>query len=215
MTAHKLKSSKIKNRPEVDPVYVQDDLERDILEVVNEDQINIEEKLQPIFTAVRMQPNNGNTREDVANKYDTFLKSVSQVMGTHNIISINIGHFIDPHSVNSPDYAYLELTPRGVFANHCDGTVKVGNVLDVLYDLEEPKQILRNLIYQITKETNVNKMRISKLESSLEFSERIIKNINSPSNGSNKSMASNKEQFDYNGKSERGYVCKRDCANDN
>ena len=84
-------------RPEIDPIQAQDDLEQDIRNVIHEDQINLMEKLEPIFTAVRMQPNNGNTRDDVARKYEAFLKSVSQVMKTNNIISINVGHFIDPH----------------------------------------------------------------------------------------------------------------------
>jgi hypothetical protein len=124
-----------------------------------------------------MQPNNGNTRDDVARKYDAFLKSIIQIMTTNNIISINVGNFVDPHSYNTPYYADLELTKHGLFANHCDGTIKVENVLDVLYDLDVPEQILRNLIHQIIKETDRNKRWISELESCLESTEKAIKNL--------------------------------------
>ncbi|MGH7557691.1 MAG: hypothetical protein ACRD5J_04220 [Nitrososphaeraceae archaeon] len=175
MGYHKSLTSKTKERPKVDPNRVQDDLEEDIQKIINEDQIDIEKKFQPIFTAVRLQRNNGNMREDVAKKYEVFLKSVSQVMKAHNIISINIGYFVDPYSVNSPNYAVLELTPQGVIANHCDRTIEVENVLDVLYDLQEPEQILRSLIYKIVEETKINKKWISELESSLEFAERAIR----------------------------------------
>lgn len=165
-------------KPGIDSIQVQDDLELDIQKVIHEDQIDITEKLQSIFNAVRMQPNNGNTRDDVARKYDAFLKSISQIMATNNIISISIGYFADPHSANSPGFAYVELTKHGLFTNHCDGTIKVENVLDVLYDLYEPKQIMRSLIYQIIKETNINKRWISELESCLEDAEKAIKNLN-------------------------------------
>jgi hypothetical protein len=185
MANHESKSSKSKEKLGIDPRQVQDDLELDIQKVIHEDQIDIMERLQPIFNAVRMQPNNGNTRDDVARKHDAFLKSISQIMTTNNIISLNVGHFIDPHSYNSPNYADLELTKHGLFANHCDGSIKVENVLDVLYDLEEPKQILRSLIYQIIKETNINKRWISELELSLESTEKAIVNLNIPSESGN------------------------------
>lgn len=185
MANHKSKSSKSMEKSGIDSIQVQDDLERDIQKVIHENQIDIMEKLQPIFNAVRMQPNNGNTRDDVARKYDAFLKSIIQIMRINNIISINVGHFIDPHSYNSPNYADLELTKHGLYANHCDGRIKVENVLDVLYDLEEPEQILRSLIYQIIKETNINKRWISELESCLESTEKAIVNLNIPSESGN------------------------------
>jgi hypothetical protein len=185
MVNRKSKSSKSMEKPEIDPIQVQDDLELNIQKVIHEDQIDIMEKLQPIFNSVRMEPNNGNTRDDVARKYDAFLKSIIQIMTVNNIISINVGNFIDPHSYNSPNYADLELTKHGLFANHCDGRIKVENVLDVLYDLEEPEQILRSLIYQIIKETNINKRWISELESCLESTEKAIVNLNIPSESGN------------------------------
>jgi hypothetical protein len=163
-------------KPGIDPIQDQDDLELSVQKVLHEDQIDIMEKLKPIFNAVRMQPNNGNTRDDVARKYDAFLKSIIQIMTINNIISMNVGNFIDPHSYNSPNYADLELTKHGLFANHCDVRIKVENVLDVLYDLEEPEQILRSLIYQIIKETNINKRWISELESCIESNEKAIRN---------------------------------------
>jgi hypothetical protein len=110
-------------------------------------------------------------------------------MKTNNIISINVGHFIAPHSYNSPNYADLKLTSDGVFANHCDGTVAVENVLEVLSDLEEPKQILRSLINQIVEKTDINKWRISELESSLEFAEKIIRNSNNRLTGADSPLA--------------------------
>ena len=64
-----------------------------------------------------------------------------------------------------------------MYANHCDGTKQVENVLDVLYDLDKPEQILRSLIYQIIKETNINKRSISELESCVESTERAKKNL--------------------------------------
>ena len=173
----KSKSSKPMEKPEVDPIQVQDDLKLSVQKVLHEDQIDIMEKLQPIFNAVRMQPSNGNTRDDVARKYDAFLKSIIQIMTTNNIISLNVGNFINPHSYNTPYYADLELTKHGLYANHCDGTKQVENVLDVLYDLDKPEQILRSLIYQIIKETNINKRWISELESCVESTEKAIKNL--------------------------------------
>ncbi len=79
----------------------------------------------------------------------------------------------------------LELTKHGLFANHCDGRIKVENVLDVLYDLEESEQILRTLIYQIRKEASINKRLISGLESGLESTENDIVNLNIPSESGN------------------------------
>ena len=80
--------------------------------------------------------------------HEAFLQSVSQLIKNYNIFSINVGYFVDPHSHNIGDYGYLELKSDGLFANHCDGNIKVENVLDVLSDLYAPKQILRNLIEQ-------------------------------------------------------------------
>jgi hypothetical protein len=177
MANHKSKSSKLMEEPEIDPMQPTDDFELDIQKVIRENQVYIMEKLQPIFNAVRMEPNNGNTRDDVARKYDAFLKSIIQIMTTSNIISLNLGNFIDPHSYNTPYYASLELTKHGLYANHCDGTNKVENVLDVLYDLDKPEQILRSLIYQIIKETKINKRWISELESCIESTEKAIKNL--------------------------------------
>ena len=82
MVNHKSKSSKSTGKPRIDPMQTQDDFELDIQEVIRENQVCIKEKLQPIFTAVRTQPKNENSRDDVARKYDVFLKSISQIMAT-------------------------------------------------------------------------------------------------------------------------------------
>jgi hypothetical protein len=199
MVNRKSKSPKSMEKPEIDPIQVQDDLELSVQKVLHEDQIDIMEKLQPIFNAVRMQPSNGNTRDDVARKYDAFLNSIIQIITTNNIISLNVGNFIDPHSYNSPNYADLELTKHGLFANHCDGRIKVENVLDVLYDLDKPEQILRSLLYQIIKETNINKRWISELESCIESTEKAIKNSSISSKSESDSdnlVASDKNNLD-------------------
>ena len=52
---------------------------------------------------------------------------------------------------------------------------KLRIVLDVLYDLDKPEQILRSLIYQIIKETNINKRWISEVESCVESTEKADK----------------------------------------
>ncbi|MGH9976964.1 MAG: hypothetical protein ACRD8Z_14180, partial [Nitrososphaeraceae archaeon] len=72
MAARKSKSS-TKQRFTGDSTFIQDELQRD-LKVIKKNKINIMERLEPIFTAVRTQLNNGNTNEDVAKKYETFLQ---------------------------------------------------------------------------------------------------------------------------------------------
>ena len=178
MANHESKSSKSKEKLGIDPSQVQDDLELDIQKAIHENQVDIAKVLQPILTAIRTAPNQGNSRDDVARKYDAFLKSISEIMTNSNIISIDVGYFVDTHSYNMGDYGYLELKSDGLVANHCDGTFKVENVLDVLSDLHAPKQILRNLIRQIIEEINNNKWSISRLESCLESTEKAIKNFN-------------------------------------
>src|SRR5919106_1665493 len=106
MASRKSKST-IKQGLTGESTFVRDELERD-LKVMKKYQINILKKLEPIFTAVRTQPNNGNSNEDVARKYEAFLHGVSQVMKNNNILTLNVGYFVDPHSYNSPNYATLE-----------------------------------------------------------------------------------------------------------
>ena len=197
MVSRKSKSS-TKQRLTDDSTLVEDDLERYLKKVMNENQINWKEKLEPIFTAIRAQPNNCYTNEDVSRKYEAFLQSVRQVMNNNNIFSMNVGYFVDPHSHNFGEYGYLELKSDGLFASHCDGTIKVENVLDVLSDLHAPEQILRNLIEQIIEEINRNKSRISELESCLESTEKAIKNLNIPSESeSDNLISSDKNNLNY------------------
>ena len=190
MTARKSKSS-TKQRLTDDSTFIQDELQQD-LKVIKRNKINIMEKLEPIFTAVKTQPNSGNTNEDVAKKYETFLQSVSQVMKNNNILTMNIGCFIDPHSYNSPNYATLELNSRGLFAEHCDGPKKIENVMDVLYDLHEPELILRMLIPRIVEKTSTNKARITQLESCLGVVEKVIRDSTIASAEPDGSMTSDK-----------------------
>jgi hypothetical protein len=177
MTVKKSKSS-TKKRPTCDSTHIDDDFEQRLRKVIKKNPINLMETLEPIFTAVRMQPNNGNTNEDVSNKYQAFLQGVSQVMNNNNIFTMKIGYFIDPHSYNSPYYAILELNSNGLFAEHCDGLKKIENVMDVLHDLHEPEFILRTLIDRIAEKTNTNKCRIAELESCLARAEKVLKNSN-------------------------------------
>lgn len=65
MVSRKSKSS-TKQRLTDDSTLVEDDLERYLKKVMNENQINWKEKLEPIFTAIRAQPNNCYTNEDVS-----------------------------------------------------------------------------------------------------------------------------------------------------
>lgn len=120
-----------------------------------------------------------------AQKYDTFMKSVSQLMKDNRVIDIDVCHLIDRHSANYPGYAFLELTPDGLFANYVGGTVKVENVIDVLDDLDEPKQILQSLIHKIISGTDINE-RIMELESCLGSIEKAIKNSNISSEPNNR-----------------------------
>ena len=122
-------------------------------------------------------------------------------MNNNNIFSMNVGYFVDPHSHNFGEYGYLELKSDGLFASHCDGTIKVENVLDVLSDLHAPEQILRSLIYQIIKETNINKRWISELESCIESTEKAIRNSRISSECESESdnlIASDKNNLDPN-----------------
>jgi hypothetical protein len=190
MASRKSKST-IKQGLTGESTFVRDELERD-LKVMKKYQINILKKLEPIFTAVRTQPNNGNSNEDVARKYEAFLHGVSQVMKNNNILTLNVGYFVDPHSYNSPNYATLELNSHGLIAEHCDGPKKIENVMDVLYDLHEPELILRMLIHRIAEKTGTNNRRIAQLESSLELVERVIRNSNITSAEPDVCITSNK-----------------------
>ncbi len=184
--------SSTKQRLTDDSTLVEDDLERYLQKVMKENQINLKEKLEPIFTAVRTQPNNGNTNEDVARKYEAFLQSIIQVMNNNNIISMDVGYCVDPHSYNSPNYATLELNSRGLFAEYCDEPKKIENVTDVLSDLHEPELILRELIDRIAGETNTNKSIIVRLESCLELVEKAVRNSNITSTEPDGSMTNDK-----------------------
>jgi hypothetical protein len=120
-----------------------------------------------------------------ARKYDAFLKSICQTMRDNCVTDIDVCHLIDHHSSNYPGYAFLELTPDGLVANCVGGTVKVENVLDVLDDLDEPKQILRSLIQAIINGTDVNE-RIKEVELCLRLIEKAIKNSNVTSEPNNR-----------------------------
>ena len=194
MSAQKSKSS-TKQRLTGDSTLVEDDLERYLQKVTKENQINLKEKLEPIFTAVRAQPNNEYSNDDVARKYEAFLQSIIQVMINNKIITMDVGYFVDPHSYNSPNYATLELNSRGLFAEHCDGDKKIENIMDVLYDLHEPEHILRMLISRLVEETNMNKSRIVELESCLELVENAIKNSNVISTETDGSITSGKRSM--------------------
>lgn len=177
MAAQKSKSP-TNQRHSGDSTVVQDDLEQYLQKVMKENQINLKEKLEPIFTAVRAQPNNGYTNEDVSRKYEAFLQSIIQVMNNNNIITMDVGCSVDSHSYNSPNYATLELNSRGLFAEYCDEHKKIENVMDVLSDLHEPELILKILIDRIAEGTSTNKRIIARLESCLELVENIVRNSN-------------------------------------
>ena len=191
MAARKSKSS-TKQRPTDDSTLVQDDVEQFIQKVTKENQINLKEKLEPIFTAVRAQTNNGYTNEDVSRKYEAFLQSIIQVMNNNNIITMDIGCSVDSHSYNSPNYATLELNSRGLLAEHCDGSEKIENVMDVLSDLHEPELILRMLINRLVEKANMNKCRIVELESCLDLVEKVLRNSNITSTESDGCITSDK-----------------------
>lgn len=191
MAARKSKSS-TKQRLTDDSTLVEDDIVQFIQRVTKENQINLKEKLEPIFTAVRAQANNYYTNEDVSRKYEAFLQSIIQVMDNNNIITMDVGCSADSHSYNSPNYATLELNSRGLFAEHCDGSEKIENVMDVLSDLHEPELILRMLIDRIAQETSTNKHIIARLESCLELVENAVSNSNITSTEPDGSMPSNK-----------------------
>lgn len=191
MAARKSKSS-TKQRLTDDSTLVHNDVVRFIQKVTKNNQINLKEKLEPIFTAVRAQPNNGYTNEDVSKKYEAFLQSIVQVMNNNNIITMDVGYLVDPHSYNSPNYATLELSSRGLFAELCDGSKKIENVRDVLSDLHEPELILRTLIDRIAGETNTNKSIIVRLETCLELVENAVRNSNITSTEPDEPMTSDK-----------------------
>lgn len=176
MVAEKSKSS-TKQRHTGDSTLVEDDLEQYLQKMMKENQINLKDKLEPIFTAVRAQPNNSYTNEDVSRKYEAFLQSVSQVMENNNIFTLDVGYFADSHSTE-PQFANLELGTHGLFAKHCDGPKKIENVMDVLSDLHEPELILKMLIDQIAEKTSTNKYIIARLESCLELVENAVRNPN-------------------------------------
>ena len=196
MAAEKSKSS-TKQRHNGDSTLVEDDLERYLQKVMKENQINLKEKLEPIFTAVRAQPNNGYTNEDVSRKYEAFLQGVIQVMKNNNIITMDAGYFVDSHSDwgSFPQYATLELGTHGLFAKHCDGPKKIENVMDVLSDLHEPEFILRKLIDRIAEATDTNKYIIAKLESCLERVENAVRNSNITSTEPDGSITSDKRSM--------------------
>jgi hypothetical protein len=194
MAARKSKSSG-KQRPTDDSTYVEDNLEKYIQRVIKENRINLAEKLEPIFTAVRAQANNGYTNEDVSRKYEAFLQSIIQVMNNNNIITMDVGYFADSHSYNSPNFATIELNSRGLFAEHCDGPEKIENVMNVLSDLHEPEHILRTLIGLLVEKTNMNKCTIVELESCLELVENAIKNSNVISTEPDGSITSDKRSM--------------------
>lgn len=177
MAVQKSRSS-TKQKQTGDSTLVEDNLEQYLQKVMKENQINLKEKLEPIFTAVRAQPNNVYTNEDVSRKYEAFLQGMIQVMNNNNIISMDVGYCVDPHSYNSPNYATLELNSRGLFAEYCDEHKKIENVMDVLSDLHEPDLILRMLVDLLVEKTNMNKYRIVKLESCLQLVEKVIRNSN-------------------------------------
>ena len=138
---------------------------------VRDKRIKVSEIVEPISNALSNVADGDNSRERLRRKLDALSNSVSQVLKSYDIPSMNIGHSLDMINPES-----LEIRQEGLYKNHEDDSVRVENILDVLWMLDPVDEILLNLVNKIIEEIDPDLKKIKEIGLALEW----IKGIAAP-----------------------------------
>jgi hypothetical protein len=165
-------SKRKKKLADDDPYDIYTIHSRKIQKAVQDNRVNVSEILEPISAAVRNVTNNGNSKEELKRKYDAFSDSVSQLLKSYGIYSMDISIFNAMHFLPTR----LEMTQDGIYKNEDDKSVKIENILEVMSQLDPVELILLNLIDKIIDEVDSNHKKIEEIDSAIEW----IKGIAGP-----------------------------------
>jgi post-segregation antitoxin (ccd killing protein) len=130
--------------------------------------INISAITEQVLKAITYQPNNGNTREDVARAYKALFEKAQLLMSKYSALTfqIDVGQGLSNKIQLDSDSGLL------IWDAHQGKIIKdnasVDSVLELLY---EPMEILQNLIAGLTIGAEENKEKISELK----FALRLVK----------------------------------------
>ena len=131
---------------------------------VRDKRIKVSEIVEPISNALSNVADGDNSRERLRRKLDALSNSVSQVLKSYDIPSMNIGHSLDMINPES-----LEIRQEGLYKNHEDDSVRVENILDVLWMLDPVDEILLNLVNKIIEEIDPDLKKIKEIGLALEW----------------------------------------------
>lgn len=138
--------------------------------------INISEITEQLLTAMTFSPK-GNTRDDVVAAYKVFFDAIQVLLAKYGA-EVQVGRIIldDPHSGIDEEWD-VHLGRKTLYKESFDRGIpiykEVSNVEDVLDFLSSPKEILENLIKQLTAAAEENQRKLAELD----FARRLIKTL--------------------------------------
>jgi len=134
--------------------------------------INISEITEQLLTAMTFSPK-GNTRDDVVAAYKVFFDAIQVLLAKYGA-EVQVGRYLH-EGIDEEVVVYLgrKTLYKESFDSGLPIREEISNVEDVLDFLSNPKEILENLIKQLTAAAEENQRKLAELD----FARRLIKTL--------------------------------------